>query len=331
MRFEDLSYEELLNIAEWGLTGAYESSGCRDDVDTLDEAKECAVEDFRQFINTPWPEGLGNIPSQATVYRFISLKPEEELNEADLGTSWYSNPQQHNERGFWDMLTHIAPGKVKLRGDTLYRLTAQISSDSINVPTTLWERSTQFWENEIALKDGTMPQLNKVETYDEINRMNEIIAIIRQSLLERFGFNNDKSFSPPENVKSVVRRAIAAGGQTANGGNEGSGARKAQELADGGMQTHAQMKRLKAFFDANQPGSPEWELHGGNAAKMWVNRALSGTHDDNMRTKEQMRRVGGGGYGMNDGMGNMSATMMKTNNTRNHSVWTRAKNAAQNK
>jgi hypothetical protein len=165
----------------------------------------------------------------------------------------------------------------------------------------------------------------------ETNMIQEIKILIRQHLLERFGFNNDKSFSPPENVKTTVRRALATGAQTSNGGNEGSGIRKAQELADGGMQTHAQMKRLKAFFDGNQANSPEWDLHGGIAAKMWVDRELSGLHDSNMRTKEHMRRVGGGGYGMNDGMGSMSATMMKTNNTRNHSVWTRAKNAAQNK
>ena len=155
--------------------------------------------------------------------------------------------------------------------------------------------------------------------------------MIRHVLAERFNFNNNHSYAPPENVKATARKALASGAQTSNGGNEGSGTRKAQELSNGTMQSHAQMKRLKAFFDANQPGSPEWELHGGDAAKMWVNQALSGTHDANMRTKENMRRVGGGGHGMNDGMGSMSGTMMKTNNTRNHSAWTRVKNASQNK
>lgn len=159
--------------------------------------------------------------------------------------------------------------------------------------------------------------------------MKEVRAIIRGVLQERFGFNNNKTFNVPMDVKSTAQRAIAAGGQTANGGNEGSGKRKAQELIQGTPQSHAQMKRLKAFFDANQPGSPEWDLHGGDAAKRWVDSQLSGTHDDNMRSKEQMRRVGGGGYGMNDGMGSMDANMMSTNNTRNHSVWTRAKNRMQ--
>jgi ribosomal protein S18 acetylase RimI-like enzyme len=159
--------------------------------------------------------------------------------------------------------------------------------------------------------------------------MNEIRAVIRSILFERFGFNNNKTFNVPMDVKSTAQKAISTAGQTSNGGNEGSGKRKAQELSQGTPHSHAQMKRLKAFFDANQPGSPEWELHGGDAAKRWVDSALSVTHDDNMRTKDNMRKIGGGGYGMNDGMGSMSATMMKTNNTRNHSVWTRAKNRMQ--
>lgn len=164
---------------------------------------------------------------------------------------------------------------------------------------------------------------------DVVGTMKEVRAIIRGVLQERFGFNNNKNYNVPMDVKSAAQKAIAAGGQTANGGNEGSGKRKAQELANGTPQSHAQMKRLKAFFDANQPGSPEWGLHGGDAAKRWVDSALNSTHNDNMRTKENMRRLGGGGHGMNDGMGSMSATMMKTNNTRNHSVWTRAKNRMQ--
>lgn len=156
--------------------------------------------------------------------------------------------------------------------------------------------------------------------------MNEIRNIIRQVLLERFNFNNNKTFYPPENVKATAKKALSMAGQASHGGNEGSGKRKAQELASGQQQSHAQMKRLKAFFDANQPGSPEWELHGGNDAKNWVEQSLSTTHDSNMRTKEQMRRVGGAGYGSNEGMGTMDANMMNPTNQRNHSVWTRVKN-----
>lgn len=160
---------------------------------------------------------------------------------------------------------------------------------------------------------------------------NKIRNIIRKELLERFEFNNNHDFFPPENVKNTARIALSSKGDVKNGGNEGSGLRKAKELSNGTAQSHSQMKRLKAFFDANSPGSKEWELHGGDAAKAWVDKSLSRTHDSNMRTKEMMRKAGGGGYGMNDGMGSMSSTMMSTNNTRNHSVWTRAKNAAQNK
>lgn len=170
----------------------------------------------------------------------------------------------------------------------------------------------------------------KLKAFDIHDRsIGEVRKTIRKIIAERFNFNNNHSYSPPENVKTAARQALASGAKTSNGGNEGSGTRKAEELANGTMQSHSQMKRLKAFFDANQPGSPEWELHGGNAAKMWVEKALSGTHDANMRTKENMRRAGGGGHGMNDGMGTMSATMMKTNNSRNHSVWTRTKNRMQ--
>ena len=143
---------------------------------------------------------------------------------------------------------------------------------------------------------------------------------------ERFEVNNNKSYNVPFDVKSTAQKAVNSNFQTSDGGNEGSGKRKAQELASGKPQSHAQMKRLKAFFDANQPGSAEWELHGGDAAKRWVDFELKTNHDDNMRSKEHMRRAGGAGYEGNEGMGSMSSSIGGINNTRNHSVWTRAKN-----
>lgn len=225
-------------------------------------------------------------------------------------------PIQYTHLMDWDETT--APDDVKEFADKL---------DDINRAYRMLgiEASDMRPENMGYDKNGT---LKAFDLHDK--SIGEVRKLVRECLLERFGFNNNKTFTPPENVKATVRRALAGGSQAGHGGNEGSGQRKAQELANGGIQSHAQMKRLKAFFDANQPGSPEWELHGGNAAKMWVDRSLAGNHDANMRTKENMRKVGGGGYGMNDGMGSMSATMMKTNNNRNHSVWTRAKNRQQN-
>jgi len=150
----NLSDEELKEIAKWGLTGDYYSSGCWDDnEESLDGAIECAVGDFKKFITEPYPIELGNIPSNPVIYRFIRLKSIDDLRHDNLGYSWFSNPNQYKNQSFFDMLDYLVPFKTK-DGET-FLIKAETSVDNIDVPNTLWQRSIQWQENEIVVKDDS--------------------------------------------------------------------------------------------------------------------------------------------------------------------------------
>lgn len=161
---------------------------------------------------------------------------------------------------------------------------------------------------------------------------------ISKIIFEVFEFNNNKTFYAPLNVKQACQNAlniISNNNLIGNGGNEGSGANKAKELISGGAQNHAQMKRMKAFFDNNKESVNKeklsgksindsgiiqsWELHGGDAGMNWVNSSISSLKDSNLNTKKNARIAGGAGK--NKGLGSMSDNPMSTNNTRNHSVY----------
>ena len=59
-----------------------------------------------------------------------------------------------------------------------------------------------------------------------------------------------------------------------------------------------------------------WDLHGGEAGNQWVKGELKKFHDENLRTKSNLRKAGGAGE--NKGMGIFSTNHMKTNNNRIH-------------
>lgn len=141
---------DLYEIAKWGLTGEYEYSGCWDDND-LDGAIECVVDDFEQFLNEPYPTGLGDIPKNPIIYRLIKLKDINELNKNNLGKSWFSNPNQLKNPEFFDMLEYLKPGP----NNKVFLIKGKTTINNIDLKRTLWERSTQWWENEIVIKDDT--------------------------------------------------------------------------------------------------------------------------------------------------------------------------------
>jgi len=150
----NLSDEELSKIAEWGLNGDYSSSGCWDENENnLSGAIDCAVSDFKNFIKEPYPIELGDIPSNPIIYRFVRLKSVDDLKQDNLGYSWFSNPKQYETPGFFDMLDYLIPFKTK-DGET-YLIKAETSVDNIDVPNTLWQRSTQWQENEIVVKNDS--------------------------------------------------------------------------------------------------------------------------------------------------------------------------------
>jgi len=157
-----LSDEELKEIAKWGLTGDYYSSGCWDDnEDDINSAIECAVTDFKQFLSTPYPIELGNFPSNPIIYRFVRLKSIEDLDKDKLGYSWFSNPKQYEKSGFFDMLDYLKPWKTG-EGE-VYLIKAQTSDTNVDVPNTLWQRSTQWIENEIVVKDDSTSKIKIID------------------------------------------------------------------------------------------------------------------------------------------------------------------------
>lgn len=147
--FSELTDQDLFDIAVWGLNKEYEYSSC--------ETPECAVEDFKSFLNKPYPEELGDVPDEVIIYRLVRLKNENDLNKKNLGYSWFSNPNQIDKWCFYDMLDHLR--KNKTDDGEVYLLEGQTKQSNIDIPRTLWERSTQWCENEIVVKNDNQIKL----------------------------------------------------------------------------------------------------------------------------------------------------------------------------
>ena len=150
--FSELTDKDLYDIAIWGLNDEYKDSSC--------ETPECVVKDFKQFLNTPFPEELGNIPEKITIYRLIRLNTINNLNKTNLGKSWFSIPDQYEKKNFYDNLDYLQI-KTTDNGD-IYLITATTNQSNIDIPRTLWQRSTQWFENEIVINDDTKLNLLKI-------------------------------------------------------------------------------------------------------------------------------------------------------------------------
>jgi len=150
-------------------------------------------------------------------------------------------------------------------------------------------------------------------------------------------FNYNKRFTPTDVVAKKAKEALASVGQsdnTAQNTHEGSGKEKAVELAEKKSQTIDQLKKMGTFFTNNaaavirikQQGGPQtdeekgimqaWNLHGGEEGNQWVKNELKRFHDENLRTKSNLRKAGGAGK--NKGMGTFSTNQMSTTNHRIH-------------
>lgn len=160
-KIDILNDTELYNIAKWGLEGEYSSSGCWDDTENIEEAIECAIGDFKLFLSKPYPIELGNIPNTPIIYRLIRSKNIKDLNKNNLGKSWFSNPKQIDKPEFFEMLDYLKP--FKTNDGVVYIVKGQINKDNIDMKRTLWERSTQWWENEIVLIDDSKVKILSIE------------------------------------------------------------------------------------------------------------------------------------------------------------------------
>ena len=140
-----------------------------------------------------------------------------------------------------------------------------------------------------------------------------IRKIIEESYQDLFSeivgdFNYNKTFSVPSEVMNIAKQAMAT---------SGSKLEKAVELANGKPQTFNQIKKLRDFFNTNKDNKgQDWNLHGGDACHNWVERELEKFHDENLRTKSNLRKAGGAGD--KKGMGIFDTTLMDTTKGRNN-------------
>jgi hypothetical protein len=167
------------------------------------------------------------------------------------------------------------------------------------------------------------------------NLIEQAVGKLKQLISEVGEFNYNKTFFPNDAVAAAASQALnTVSNHTQQNTNEGSGKEKALELSQKKGQTIPQLKKLQAFFNKNQSavssikqkGGPStdqekgliqsWNLHGGDAGKSWVDSTLSGFHDENLRTKTNLRKAGGAGT--NKGMGVFDTTTMDTTKQRIH-------------
>lgn len=169
--------------------------------------------------------------------------------------------------------------------------------------------------------------------------MEEILRQIVQeeirAVLEAFEFDNNKTYSVPDNVARTAQKAldsIEENNLTSSDTKRGSGIQKAKQLAKKESQSHEQMKSLKSFFETNKEeyekakikgltiknsgAIQSFELHGGIAGREWVNHKIKMTKQSNLNTKKNLRVAGGAGT--NKGLGIFDNKLMSTNNHRIH-------------
>ncbi len=150
--FAALTDDELEQIAKWGLQNEFGLSGCWDDTDDLEIAVRCAMDDFKTFMKTPYPQGFKEFPSEPIVYRFITAPNKESIKIDNLGESWFADVNHYkNNIGFFTQLAHLKKDKPK--DHILFLVSARVPISKIDIVRTLWKRSANWEENEIVLKD----------------------------------------------------------------------------------------------------------------------------------------------------------------------------------
>lgn len=126
-------------------------------------------------------------------------------------------------------------------------------------------------------------------------------------MLEDYRYQYDTiHFNPPSDVISTAKRALEIIAKyrkvKEDGSNEGTGLQKAKTLAAGEAVDHAQLKRMKAYFDKNMEKVKiartageniynsdiiqKWELWGGDAGMRWVNDKIKSVQDTNVTSKK---------------------------------------------
>lgn len=118
--------------------------------------------------------------------------------------------------------------------------------------------------------------------------------------------NSQATFTPSSEMIQTAKRALQAVQNNklvqSDGSNEGSGLEKANSLIAATPMTHAQLKRMKAFFDNNLEAAKaeknagkninnsaliqKWELWGGDAGKNWCEKHINSQQSSNKTSKK---------------------------------------------
>lgn len=165
----------------------------------------------------------------------------------------------------------------------------------------------------------------KMDTKEDIRRIvREELEIL---LNEDFRYRYDGEFMPSDEVVSVVSKALNIVSKNnlvnSNSSNEGSGLNKAKSISNKEPMTHAQLKRMKAFFDNNEEevnnekskgntvensgALQSWNLWGGDSGKKWCEKMLNQRHSSNDTSKT-----------VRGASGIRTKTLMDPHNTRIH-------------
>lgn len=154
--FNNLTDDDLYEIAEWGLEGDFSFSGVWDIADNMADAIKETVSSFKLLLTDEYPECFKNMPDVATCYRMIVLNKPEDLNTKNLGKSWFTNPNRIKMSDFTQQLLHLHTKNV-------YVITANIPQSKMDIPRSLFQRDMVYLENEIVLRDDTNIDVVKLE------------------------------------------------------------------------------------------------------------------------------------------------------------------------
>lgn len=169
--------------------------------------------------------------------------------------------------------------------------------------------------------------INYVQQYS-LFKENELRKAIQSILKEDYRYQYNKTVVPSNEVSNAAKNALNVVNSNkliqSTGSNEGSGLEKAKSLINKEPVTHAQLKRMKAFFDNNASVVARertsnkninnsaiiqsWELWGGDIGRSWTERELRKIQSSNQTSKEIR----------NSDMIARDNRIMSTTNTRTH-------------
>ena len=117
-------------------------------------SEEDALEYIEWAINTPFPDGFKNIPSEMTLYRVLLIQDGKKINENELGQHYIANPKVISDEwlediGIFDEIDYDDPNSE------LWLLTCKVPSSNFDIESTLSNRLQYPQEEEFTLKSTT--------------------------------------------------------------------------------------------------------------------------------------------------------------------------------